>query len=62
MVLKKSSAWMKLTAYPALTAAKPRALSQEALADASRSHQQDVIMLGDGVQGEGGVDEPDGQG
>ena len=33
-------------------------LSQEAPADASRSHQQDVLMLGDEVHGEGGVDEP----
>ena len=33
-------------------------LSQEAPADASRSHQQELLMLGDEVQGEGGVDEP----
>ena len=55
MALKKWPAWLNRTVCPALTGGVAEGLGQEALADAGGSHQQDVFVFVQELQGEDGV-------
>ena len=62
MILKKSSAWNETHGVSGAYRSIAQGLGHEALADAGGTHQQDMLVLVEKLQGECGVQEPTVQG